>query len=424
MTFFVKPQLKAAEAIYHGGKFAEAYTAYSTITQFDPTNALALERLGSIALWNNHPHEAIRYLTEALARASGLQKLWPFSTQLKVRLAMAYYRADRFVEAARCFKEAAGPIARGPFRQLQALGNWLAFFDTGELYAIEGPDETRMEFVMTDPLPVVHVSIGSRDSLHFLIDTGGSEIILDAQLAKAVGVQLATTMMGEFAGSKQATMGLGSLDSIGLGEFSVKNVPVHTLDLSTLAPLFGGLDIAGIIGTRLLMHFLSTIDYRDGALILRRATPENLKRAVAPAEADQARYIPFWLIDTHYILAWGTVNRLGPMLFWVDTGLADKGFIPSAAVLREAGIVVDWSKAHEGVGGGGKVKEASIVLEQLTLGEGPNEIVEHNVPGVVMEQQPVLGDQFGFEISGIISHQFFRNYSLTFDFQHMRMILQ
>jgi predicted aspartyl protease len=420
----IESHVKAAEAAYHDGKFAEAGAAYSMVTQLDPKHVSALERLGSIALWNNHPDKAVGYLKEALTYTSGLQKFWPFNAQLNTRLAMAYYRADQFLESSRFFKAAAGPIALGPFRQLAALGNWLAIFDTEQLYTIAGPNETRIEFVVTDPLPVVQLSIGNCRPVHFLIDTGGSEVILDTQIAKEAAAEVAATMTGEFSGSKKSTMGLGRVDSLRLGEFIVETVPVHMVDLTSLSPLFGGLEIKGIIGTRLLMHFLSTIDYRNGALLLRRATQENQKRLEAQAEAHQAKRIPFWLIDTHYMVAWGTVNHVGPLLFWVDTGLAGSGFIPSGSVVRKAGITVDWSKAEMGVGMGGMAKEAPIVLDHLTLGTGPDEIVEHNVPGIVQERLAVLGDQLGFEISGLISHQFFRNYSLTFDFENMLMILQ
>jgi hypothetical protein len=416
----IESHLKTAEAAYHAGRFAEAGTLYSTVVNLDPKNVSALERLGAISLWNNRPNDAIDYLEEALIHTSGLQKFWPFNVQLNVRLAMAYYRADRFTEASRFFKEAAGPIAMGPFQQLRALGNWLVAFDADQLYTIEGPDETRIEFVVTDPLPVVKVSIGDDRPLHFLVDTGASEIVLDTQLAKEVGAQVAATMVGDFSGSKKATIGLGRVDSLGLGEFKIKTVPIQTLDLTALSPLFNGLEIKGILGTRLLMHFLPTIDYRSGSLILRRPTPESRKRL----EAQQARRIPFWLIDTHTIVAWGTVNYLEPMLFWLDTGLAGSGFIPSELVLRKAGIAVDWSKAEEGIGGGGKVKEVPITLDRLTLGTGPDEIMEENVPGIVQERPAGLGDHFGFEISGLISHQFFRNYALTFDFEDMSLILQ
>lgn len=424
MKSSVESSLKTAQTAYQDGKFSEAHAAFATVAQLDPNNVTALEHLGALALWNNHPDQAIGYLKEALTFASGLQRFWPFSAQTKARLGMAYYRADRFAEASRFFTEAAGPVALGPFKQLAALGKWLAAFNAEPAYVIKGPNETRVDFVVTDPLPVVKISIGNGKPAYFLIDTGGSELVIDPQLAKESGAQVVATMVGEFAGAKKSALGLGRVDSIQLGEFIISNVPIHTLDLTALSPLFGGLDIKGILGTRLLMHFLSTIDYRAGALILRRTTPENLTKLKTHAEAQQAKQIPFWLIESHYIVAWGTVNGLQPMLFCVDTGLAGSAFIPSDALVQAAAIVVDWSKAEEGIGGGGKIKEVPIMIDQLTFGSGPNEIVEHSLPGRFIERQPIVGNQFGFTISGLISHQFFRNHTLTFDFESMHLIVQ
>jgi len=129
--------------------------------------------------------------------------------------------------------------------------------------------------------------------MHFIIDTGGSEIILDQRLAQTAGAQIAATMAGEFGGAKKATVGLGRVDSIKLAEFTVQNMPVHTLNLASISAVFNGLEIKGIIGTRLLMHFLPTIDYPNGGLILRRVTPENLAKLEAHTEAQKAKRIPF-----------------------------------------------------------------------------------------------------------------------------------
>jgi tetratricopeptide (TPR) repeat protein len=179
MEFSIESHVMSAAAAYRAGKFSEASAAYSTVTQLDPKNASAREHLGAISLWNNHPDEAIGHLKEALRLTTGLQKLWPLNAQLNVRLAMAHYRADRFPQASTFFKQAAGPIALGPFRQLEALANWLAIFDAELPYAIGGPAETRIELVVIDPLPVVKVSVADGAPAHFLIDTGGSEVILD-----------------------------------------------------------------------------------------------------------------------------------------------------------------------------------------------------------------------------------------------------
>lgn len=422
----VKAQLEAANANYREGKFTEAKAAYLEVKELDPKNTQVLEHLGTIALWNNRPEQAEQYFKEALHYAPWLQKLWPFNIQLKTSLAMTYYRMDNFPESARLFKEAAGPVVLGPFRDIKALGQQLALFGKETPYIIEGPEETRIDFVITDPIPVVEVSVNGGPPLHFLIDTGGAEVILDTELAKEVGAEISGTMTGESAGPK-GTIGLGKVDSIRIGEFVVKNVPIHTLDMSHITAEFNefNVNVKGFICTRLLMHFLSTIDYVNESLILRRKTPANLQKLETEAEAQGVKEIPFWLIQTHYMVAWGTVNGKGPMLFFVDTGLGGKGFTAPESILQKAGITVDWTKAQEGIGGFGKDKALDIVLDQLTLGTGPNEVVEHNVPGVAMEGSlGVLGDQLGFQIGGLISHQFFRDYALTFDFMGMRLFLQ
>jgi hypothetical protein len=112
-------------------------------------------------------------------------------------------------------------------------------------------------------------------------------------------------------------------------------------------------------------------------------------------------------------------------LFFVDTGLAGAGFTAPETVLQEAGIEVDWSQALMGIGGGGELKEVDILVDRLTLGTSANEIVEYQIPGKAMEYPAsILGDRVGFNIGGLISHQFFRNYALTLDFTGMRLIVE
>jgi hypothetical protein len=150
-----------------------------------------------------------------------------------------------------------------------------------------------------------------------------------------------------------------------------------------------------------------------------------LQNLEAQAAAGGAKVIPFWLVETHYILAWGTVNHLEPMLFFVDTGLAGTGFTAPEPVLQEAGISVDWTKAQDAVGGGGTVREVDIVIDRLTLGIGVNAVVGEAIQGKVIEHSvPIVGDQLGFHVGGLISHQFFRHYALTLDFTGMRLIVQ
>jgi hypothetical protein len=251
------------------------------------------------------------------------------------------------------------------------------------------------------------------------------EVILDDDLAEQIGAQTAGSITGSYGGGKTAETGLGRVDSISLGEFTIRNVPIHILDTDQFGSGFNGLKIKGIISTRLLMHFLSTIDYPNGVLVLQRPTPENYQHLDSRVEAEGAKGIPFWLIETHYIVTWGTINNLDPMLFFVDTGLAGAGFRATESLTDEAGIAVDWTKTQEGIGGGGTYQSVDIVIDRLTLGSGENEVVEYQVLGKVSENSPsILGDSFDFTISGLISHQFFRNHTLTLDFTNMQLIMQ
>src|SRR5690606_37434988 len=138
------------------------------------------------------------------------------------------------------------------------------------------------------------------------------------------------------------------VDSLQIGDYTIWNVPIHTLDLSgAVSRAFSGLEVRGASGTRLLLHCLSTLDYAHGALILRRVSSENLQNLETQIAAG-GKVIPFWLIDLHYMVAQGTVNNQGPMLFLVDTGLAGNGFTAPEPFLQAAGIEVDWTKAVEG----------------------------------------------------------------------------
>jgi hypothetical protein len=212
-------------------------------------------------------------------------------------------------------------------------------------------------------------------------------------------------------------MSVGKVDTMQIGNLEIRNVPVHLLDTKVFEPVFDGLTVKGVIGTRFLMHFLTTIDYPNACLILRPKTAQMIVQG--------ARLIPFWLIQTHYMVACGTVNGKGPMLFFVDTGLAGSGFTATDSTLRDAGIAVDWSKAEKSVGGFGESEAVNFSVDELTLGTGDNQVVRHNIPGVALKKPlEVLGNRLGFWIGGAISHQFFRDFALTLDFVEMRLILQ
>ena len=310
--------------------------------------------MGYLALLSNRLDEAQNWLTKAL-------ELKPGDQSPRSLLAEAFYRRDDFGRAAPLFR-AIGQEAKA--RQLES-------FKTAAPYQIEGQAQvTSLKFVMTDPLPVVQVRVNGKDPVNFFIDTGGAELILDPEFAQEVGVSKYGSETGAFGGGKKAAFEFGRVDSVTLGELKVKNVPVHLLAVRRFSqPVFGGTRVDGILGTVLLYHFLSTLDYPNGELVLRRKPTEGQSDFAKEAEQGRLISVPFWMAGDHYMVAWGTANKSGPMLFFVDTGLAGGGFMSPESTLKKADIKLLESQASEGVGGGGKFKTVPFVVEELTFGE-------------------------------------------------------
>jgi hypothetical protein len=395
--------LPSADALFKAGRFAEAEKAYLQVPKNDPGYFRAVFRSGYIALLSNRLDEARLKLAEAL-------EMKPDDRAALSLMAEAWYRTDDFEKAAPLFK-AIGQDAKAA--QLES-------FRGVTPYRIEGPPAiSSLKFVVTDPLPVVEVRLNGGTKMNFFIDTGGGELIVDSETAKNARLPVFGSETGTFAGGKQSGFEFGRAESLALGDFTVRDLPVQIMPVRRFSgPVFGGRQVEGIIGTVLLYHFLPTLDYPEGRLILRRRNPEGQAAFEKEIQGEKCITVPFWMAGDHYMVGWGTVNNRRPFLFFVDTGLAGGGFTCPESTIREAGIKLPEKPAGEGIGGGGKVQVFPFVVEELSFGEAKAKNVRGLFSGPF-----TLEDAFGFHIGGLISHGFFRPYAVTFDFETMRIIL-
>ena len=106
-------------------------------------------------------------------------------------------------------------------------------------------------------------------------------------------------------------------------------------------------------------------------------------------------------------------------LLFVDTGLAGAGVKLAEPVIKEAGIKLEEDKAYRRGGGGGKLKIVPYTVRQLSFGG----IQEDNVSGLYDGPFP-WESTFGFHLAGMVGHDFFKPYAVTFDFEHMQIFLQ
>ena len=95
-----------------------------------------------------------------------------------------------------------------------------------------------------------------------------------------------------------------------------------------------------MLGTVLLYHFLATLDYPHGELILRRRSAETLHAFETRAQLEKQIVMPFWLASDHMIVARGRVNHAPPALLLVATGVT-LGFTCPESMIEQASLTFD-----------------------------------------------------------------------------------
>jgi predicted aspartyl protease len=402
----------SAGRLFQAGKFSEAGKLSSQIVTQNPKDYSAILQLGRIALLSNRLDDAQKWLEKAIT-------LKPNDNDPKVMLAEVFYRGDDFQKSAASLKGvdvSSNKLIREQYPTLNVA--MLESFKGQTPYELKGNGvSTRVKFVKTDPLPLVNVRVNGGKEVTFFIDTGGSEVTLDTDFAKELGVPQFGAVQGTFSGGQHTQVQLGRIESLTLGDWTVKNVPTAMLPLRQLSEGFGVKQINGIIGTTLFYHFLATMDYPRGELVLRRKTVESLEEFTKSSGKKVA--VPIWMASDHFMVGWGRVETLPPTLLFVDTGLTGAGVKLAESVIKEAGIKLEENKATEGAGGGGTLKIVPYTVHQLSFGD----IKEENVPGLYDGPFP-WQYMFGFHLAGMVGHDFFKPYAVTFDFQNMQIFLQ
>jgi len=107
-------------------------------------------------------------------------------------------------------------------------------------------------------LPVVEGHIGERVGQNFLIDTGTSTSILNARVAKSLGLETSATKLAVFSGDVASESAV--LPRLGFGAIEVESLPVQVRDLSGVERDFG-ISIAAVVGMDVLKTASFRLDY-------------------------------------------------------------------------------------------------------------------------------------------------------------------
>lgn len=397
--------------LIRAGHFSEAEQADLRIIAKDPHNFTALVQLGQVALLANHLDDADKWLAKAHAAN-------PSNAGVKIMQSEALYRRNQFPAAAAALE---GVDPKDPALKTYSTLNMkkLASFQGLTPYEFAGAGEvTHVKFVTTVALPIINVRINGGREVTFFIDTGGAELLLDSDFAKEIGVQTLGSVEGVFSGGQQAPVGNGKIDSLTLGDWTVKNVPVGMIPLRSLSQPLGVKELDGCVGTNVLYQFLATMDYPAGQLTLRRKTPES-EKAFRLALPKTAVSVPMWLQGDHFMVAWGRIEKMPPALFFVDSGLEGAGIKLSMEEIHSAGLKLDETKASKGEGGAGSFTTTPFTVPHFAM----SAITATNLAGLY--DGPLLWSEgWPFASPGMVGDYFLKPYRVTYDFSAMRIIFE
>jgi tetratricopeptide (TPR) repeat protein len=176
-------EIDSADRLFQSGKFVEAGKLYLQIVAQNPKDHSATLQLGRIALLSNQLDDAQKWLEKAKA-------LQPDDADAKVMLAQVFYRNDDFQKAAASLNGIDVSSNKLIISQYPTMNvAKLESFKGQTPYEVQGNGtSTRVKFVKTDPLPVLNARVNGGEEVTFFIDTGGSEVALDTDFAKELGV--------------------------------------------------------------------------------------------------------------------------------------------------------------------------------------------------------------------------------------------
>ena len=388
---------READAEFFAGHFERAQKLYEMVEPSNPTYAIALRQLGAIALYENRLEDAGRFLNLAIERD-------PQDTKVDLLLAETASRRDDFPSAARWLRQAGRPD--------RALA-YEVFPDTQPYDVTSAAKRVRVPFVATDPLPLVEARVNGKPGF-FLVDTGAAALVLDPNFAQGAGVETVNGgTTGTFAGGRTAPITYARILKFSLGHMDVASVAAIMVSTAGFSGAAGGRPVAGVIGTTFLSHFKSTIDYPGGALILEpRDAPPSFSTLVAE--------IPIWLVRDHFILARGQLAGGPEEMFFVDTGLAGSAFTAPASTFASAGIPLPAAQNAPIPNAIGQSAAVPIAIDSLSLGA----LRRDNLSALYGPFPPSLESSTGVHIGGIVSHEFFRPYAITFDFARMKLVVR
>jgi hypothetical protein len=275
-------------------------------------------------------------------------------------------------------------------------------------FSISSGDSTTVPLQIVNNHLYLQGMVNGHGPYTFILDSGG-DYIITPEVAKALSAKSAGGMQLGGVGNKTEGASLARVDSISIGNATVRNQYMLVLPIGTGFGMAEGMHIDGMIGFQLLARFLTTIDYAGSKITF--AMPE------ASSSPGGAAALSFYFDDTipRIPITVDSVTTSGE----VDTG--SRGSLTlSAPFVSAHPALAALAKTPPGVDGFGVGGPAYARLGRVhALQIGPFTLNDA-IAAFAAQQKGAFADPFNpANLGGAV----WRRFTVTFDYPHQQMLL-
>ena len=393
-----------ADSLWSAGLFDEADEVYRS--------ALAINKESSRARFGLARSLATRSkLDEALTEAQAAAAMAPRDGEIHAEIGEIYQRMHRFDEAANAYNNFINLL---PNKDRSDKAAWtrsqvkfLKAFEGRNPVEIDPEDLAAphtMPFRLVDDKIVIQARVNGGRQQDFILDTGSEETVISRDTAQRANISAITYTLSAGVGEVGLRgLQLSRIDRLDLGDLQVRNLPVLIKN-----PALRGLPKReGESFSPLSFGMSMLIDYQRRQLTIGRNLPEP--------ESDSLR-LP---MRVHRLaMVRGMLNATRPTYFVVDTGGEVISISAATAGHFNQGT---YRKIPLKVYGTSGWDRDAFLLPGMNLNF--DQIEYKNMPLVVLNLRApsVL---LGFELGGIVGHNFLSHYRVALDMDRSELRLQ
>lgn len=276
-----------------------------------------------------------------------------------------------------------------------------------------GTSALRIPFDLVSSVIFLQVRVNDSQPLWFVLDTGASLTILDAERAKLLGIKFSIVGKAEGAGGSLVDAGLAKDVSFGLPGLDFQARQTGVMSLSNLNR-YTGRTVEGVLGHNFFSRFVVEIDY--AARIINLYDPKTFQYS------GSGESVPIELKDNGpSVRARLALAGRAPIEgnFRIDTGgshalILNTPFVKAQNILQAVSKTIAAPAA--GVGGVTAVRLGRI--QNLQLGRFT---LEKPVTSFAQSTKGALADP---NLTGNIGGGSLRRFKIIFDYSNRRMILE